>query len=43
LGTDRLLVGANGQSRISTGDYAIAMIDELEQPTHVGQRFTVGY
>lgn len=43
LGTDQLLVDANGQSHISTQDYAVAMIDELEKPTHIRQRFTVGY
>jgi uncharacterized protein len=43
LGTDQLLVDANGQSHISTQDYAVAMIDELEKPTHIHQRFTVGY
>ena len=43
LGTDRLLVGANGESRISFEDYAIALIDELETPRHSRQRFTVGY
>ncbi|MEP6887809.1 MAG: NAD(P)-dependent oxidoreductase [Nitrospirales bacterium] len=43
LGTDQLLRDANGQSRISTGDYAMAMIDEVEKPTYVRQRFTVGY
>ena len=43
LGTDQLLVDAAGQSKISVQDYAVAMIDELEQPTHVRQRFTAGY
>ena len=43
LGTDHLLVDANGKSRISVQDYAVAMIDELEHPTHIRQRFTVGY
>ena len=43
LGTDKLLRDANGQSRISVEDYAMAMIDELEHPRHVRQRFTVGY
>jgi putative NADH-flavin reductase len=42
LGTDRLLVGANGESKISFEDYAIALIDELETPRHSRQRFTVG-
>lgn len=40
LGTDQLLVDATGQSTISVQDYAVAMIDELERPTHVRQRFT---
>ena len=38
-----MLTDANGQSRISTQDYAVAMIDEVERPTHIRQRFTVGY
>jgi len=43
LGTDQLLTDAQGNSRISIQDYAVAMIDELEQPAHAGRRFTVGY
>jgi putative NADH-flavin reductase len=43
LGTDQLLLDANGQSHISTQDYAVAMIDEVEKPKHLRQRFTVGY
>lgn len=43
LGDDQLLVGADGQSRISLQDYAVAMIDELEKPRHSRRRFTVGY
>lgn len=43
LGTDQLLVDAAGESYISLEDYAVAMIDELEQPAHSRQRFTVGY
>jgi putative NADH-flavin reductase len=43
LGGDQLLVGADGQSRISQEDYAIALIDELEKPAYRQQRFTVGY
>jgi len=43
LGGDALLIGADGQSRISVEDYAVAMIDELENPKHTGHRFTVGY
>lgn len=43
LGQDDLLVSAQGRSWISFEDYAIAMIDEFEQPAHSRQRFTVGY
>lgn len=42
LGTDQLLVSEAGSS-ISFEDYAIALVDELETPTHVRERFTVGY
>jgi uncharacterized protein len=43
LGGDQLLVDANGDSVISVQDYAVAMIDELENPKHIRQRFTVAY
>ncbi len=43
LGQDVLLVAADGKSHISVEDYAVAMIDELENPAHSHQRFTVGY
>ena len=43
LGTDQLLRDANGMSRISVEDYAVAMIDEVEKSQHIRQRFTVGY
>lgn len=43
LGTDQLLKDTNGQSRISVEDYAMAMINEVEKPAHIHQRFTVGY
>ncbi|MBZ9726396.1 NAD(P)-dependent oxidoreductase [Mesorhizobium sp. CO1-1-11] len=42
VGKDTLLASDKGSS-ISFEDYAIAMIDEIEKPTHVRQRFTVGY
>ncbi|MGR4069762.1 NAD(P)-dependent oxidoreductase [Halomonas sp. LR3S48] len=42
LGKDTLLSNEQGSS-ISFEDYAIALIDELERPAHVRQRFTVGY
>lgn len=43
LGGDQLLVDSDGQSRISTGDYAAAMLDEAETPKHARRRFTVAY
>jgi len=43
LGGDQLLLNADGKSEISLEDYAVAMIDELERPTHPRRRFTVGY
>jgi putative NADH-flavin reductase len=42
-GSDQLLADANGKSWISMEDYAIAMADEIEKPSHPRQRFTVGY
>ncbi|MBB5696256.1 NAD(P)-dependent oxidoreductase [Muricoccus pecuniae] len=42
LGTDQLLTHENGSS-ISFEDYAIALVDEVERPRHIRQRFTVGY
>ena len=43
LGTDNLVVDSNGDSRISMEDYAIALVDELENPQHLRERFSVGY
>jgi hypothetical protein len=43
IGKDQLLTGADGQSKISMEDYAIALADEIEHPQHSRQRFTVGY
>jgi putative NADH-flavin reductase len=43
LGGDDLLVDANGRSWISMEDNAIALVDELEHPQYVQQRFTVAY
>ena len=42
-GADDLITGADGQSRISMEDYAIALVDELEHPAHRRARFTAGY
>ena len=43
VGEDQLLKNEKGESSISTQDYAIAMLDELENPQHIRERFTVGY
>ncbi|HZR35623.1 MAG TPA: NAD(P)-dependent oxidoreductase [Nevskia sp.] len=43
LGGEQLVADAKGESRISAEDYAVAMIDELERPCHIRQRFTLGY
>ncbi|MCR8996962.1 NAD(P)-dependent oxidoreductase [Brevibacillus sp. 7WMA2] len=40
-GEDNLLVNAKGESSISMEDYAIAVLDELENPQFVNKRFTV--
>jgi putative NADH-flavin reductase len=43
LGGDQLLRDTQGKSHISMEDFAIAMVDEVEQHAHSRQRFTVGY
>lgn len=43
LGKDDLIVDADGKSHITVGDYAKAMVDELETPAHHKERFTIGY
>ncbi|KOG56555.1 3-beta hydroxysteroid dehydrogenase [Streptomyces griseoflavus] len=40
---DDLVTDADGTSRISAEDYAVALLDEVEKPQHIGERFTVGY
>ncbi|MEO6472459.1 MAG: NAD(P)H-binding protein, partial [Aeromicrobium sp.] len=43
VGHDELLTRPDGPPAISLDDYAIAIVDELENPSLVRQRFTVGY
>jgi putative NADH-flavin reductase len=43
LGKDDLIVDADGNSTISIEDYAVAMVDELENEQHHQERFTIGY
>jgi len=42
-GGDVVVRDENGRSYISGADFAIAMIDEIEQPKHHRGRFTVGH
>ena len=42
-GLEELLTAADGSSRISVEDFALALVDELEKPAHARRRFTVGY
>jgi uncharacterized protein len=43
LGHDDLLRNAQGESRISREDFAVAVIDELERGAHIRQRLTAAY
>ncbi len=40
-GKDQLLVNSKSESYISYADYAIAVLDEIENPQHINERFTV--
>ncbi|MGC3982840.1 MAG: NAD(P)H-binding protein [Steroidobacteraceae bacterium] len=43
IGADQLLRDERGDSRISREDFAVAVLNEIEQPRHHRQRITVGY
>jgi uncharacterized protein len=36
-------MNAQGESRIPAEDYAVALLDEIEQPRFVRQRFSAAY
>ncbi|RFU63726.1 NAD(P)-dependent oxidoreductase [Peribacillus glennii] len=40
-GKDHVILNSKGQSYVSYADYAIAVVDEIENPQHVNERFTV--
>jgi len=40
LGTDQLLSNEQGESYISVEDYAVALLDEIEESRFVCRRFT---
>lgn len=41
-GGDVIVTDAEGESYISGPDFAVAVLDEIENPKHSGERFTVG-
>jgi hypothetical protein len=43
LGGNELLTAADRKSWITYEDFSIALLDEVEQPKHIRERFTVGY
>lgn len=43
LGGRTLLTDEEGNSRISAEDYAVALLDEVETPSHRGEIFTAAY
>jgi len=40
-GKDQIMVNAQGQSYVSYADFAIAVVDEIENPQHLNERFTL--
>lgn len=40
-GKDNLIVNSKGESHVSYADYAIAIVDEIENPKHLNERFTL--
>jgi len=43
VGGEDMVLDAEGESRISTQDFAIAVLDEIEEPHFVRRQFGVGY
>ena len=43
LGADTMVVDADDNGSISREDFAVAVLDEIENPRHINRRFTVGY
>ncbi|NIK79215.1 hypothetical protein FHS15_004373 [Paenibacillus castaneae] len=41
VGKDHVILNSKGQSYISYADYAVAVLDEIEKPQHVNERFTL--
>ncbi|MFZ1920977.1 MAG: NAD(P)H-binding protein [Xanthobacteraceae bacterium] len=43
LGADTMVVDADDHGHISREDFAVAILDEIENAKHANRRFTVGY
>ncbi|WP_259065796.1 NAD(P)-dependent oxidoreductase [Mucilaginibacter sp. X4EP1] len=43
LGGDQVIEDENGKSAISFEDYAVALLDEIEEPRHLRGRFSIAY
>jgi putative NADH-flavin reductase len=43
LGTDSPVTDEKGESHLSVGDLAVAIVDEIEKPQFIHRRFTAGY
>ena len=41
VGKDNLLINSKGNSYVSYADYTLALLDEIENPHHKNERFTV--
>lgn len=40
-GKDNLIMNSKGESYVSYADFAIAVLDEIENPQHINDRFTI--
>ena len=40
-GKDHIMVNTQGQSYVSYADFAIAVVDEIDNPQHINERFTL--
>ena len=43
VGGNKLMADAEGKTRISYEDIAVALLDEVESPRHIEKRFCVAY
>jgi len=43
VGGSVVIRDADGESRISMEDFAVAILDEIERPQHIGEQMTVAY